>query len=47
MADFIDFEVEVDTTDSELNENDGDDVKPLIDDSFEPDNDLLFYYKCL
>ena len=46
MADFIDFEVEVNTTDSDVNEIDGDEVKSLIDDSFEPDNDLLFYYIC-
>ena len=43
MCDLIDFEAEVDTTDSKINEND--EVKSLIDDPFEPDNDLPFYYK--
>lgn len=45
MADFIDFEAEVDTTDSKVIENDGEEVKYLIDNSFEIDNDPLFYYK--
>ena len=40
MCDLIDFEAEVDTTDGKINENDS-----LIDDPFEPDNDLPFHYK--
>ena len=40
MCDLIDFEAEVDTTDGKINENDS-----LIDEPFEPDNDLPFHYK--
>ena len=43
MCELIDFEAEVDTTDSKINEND--EVKSLIDYPFEPDKDLPFYYK--
>ena len=45
MADFINFEAEVDTTDSEVNEHDFEEVKYLINNSLELDNDPLSYYK--
>ena len=48
MAEFIDFQADVDTTDSEIEEevnNDRDEVTSLIDDFFEDDNNPLFYYQ--
>ena len=47
MAEFIDFHTDVDTTDSETEEvnDDIDEVTSLIDDSFDADNDPLFYYR--
>ena len=50
MAQFIDFQADVDTTDSEGGSedeyvNDKHEVIFLIDDTFEADNDPLFYYQ--
>ena len=50
MAEFIDFQADVDTTDSEIEEevnNDRDEVTSLIDDFFEDDNNPLFYSNCI
>lgn len=50
MAQFIDFQADVDTTDGEGGSedeyvNDKHEVIFLIDDTFEADNDPLFYYQ--
>ena len=47
IAEFIDFQADVDTTDSEFEKkvnDDRDEVTSLIDDLFVDDNNTLFYY---